>query len=723
MAATLTREQQLRTWQSLQAALKDVPLDWIDIDDVAGLSDDALQARIDTQQANIDANAGAGPAVRAPVDLNAEYEPLEDDADIPAAPAGLRAQAIKTLKTPDVSSPADMAYFHALLGAYSASQSYTVPDLAFDDVITEAEQKAANDIATRLEAGENAPQIEQAFDAAGATLAEQERLAQIAEQERLAREAAAARQQGNLETAVDSHLAAAGYIKPELIGELTDEQRANVLKQFAIEHAEVLRAQGTETFQMSESLTGQLQKSFKDDIIVGDKALSVLTVGRQGEAMADEVETWLESGDPKQIMMAQATIGVQVTGAIDNATYTAGNMYIAAPYATSLDELNFIENANGSINPTLMSIAANEGKIYMPTLDELRAAGVSDAVLESIEAAQPASELLSARAALKGRDLSTFNEEERKVWVSDTREELIASQFRENPDLYKQIVEGRNELAKTHTLDVTVATPQAEQAAFNDLYDSIPDALVEGDGARVILASTGEAIDDVPPGVRELITARASVERAEQAYNEVNMQVGGMRTDPETGKEYYYDVGQERMKAEDVLEEAQNGYMAIEDGLKADGTYGEAVAYLKAIQNGETPPRTLIADQGDDPIVTGTVETDGASLDADEVPIASPTGFNAGMIGAESSLWDNTVTEGGLNEFYPSDYQGTMAMFDENGQFLGSFVKQSDVAEGHQPNTEMNFTQAVEARLAESAASKDPTVTVANNGDKPILGF
>lgn len=496
--ATLSRQQLLQTWQGLQALIKGLPSGMVPTASVEGLNDEALIARINSQLTSIDNNASLGR--QAAVNPDGPVPDLSQPGALPVRP-GARGAAISTIKTAlNTPADADMGQFNALLAAYADGYEFTIPDFALDDTITDSERQAAEEIVRRLEAGENAPEIRAAFGAQATTIAEQQRIAAEAEAARLAAEESAARQQANLESAVDAHLAATGYIKPEQIGRLTDNQRANWLTEFLKDNQIQLTAEGAASMKYGDLGDQQNAAINAETVKIQPAALEILAAGRQGDHMAEEVKQWLDGGDTAQIMMAQATIGVGVTGDIDSVTHAMGEQYIQASYAASLNEIPGLLNPGGSVNPSLTWEAANEGRLYMPSAEELRAAGVDEATLASIEAAPPASELLPQRAALEGKAMEDFTDADRLVWVSDTREELIANAYIANPQLYESVIAARNTVAATTTLaaappvDVEApsielpvvevapadATPLEERAAANnplDLRATNPDVI------------------------------------------------------------------------------------------------------------------------------------------------------------------------------------------------------------------------------------------------------
>lgn len=490
--ATLNRQQLLQTWQGLQGLIKGVPSELVPTTSVEGLSDDALRAYIDSQLTSIDNNANVG---RAPsVDPNG---PVPDLSQPSAAATGARTYAINTIKTALTDpSGVDMGRFHALITAYAEGHELTIPDLANDSIITDSERKAAEEIVRRLEANENAPEIRAAFGTQAKTLAEQQRVAQAAEAARLEAERTAAIQQDNLENAVDAHLASLGYIQPGQIGKLNDNQRANHLTQF-IKDNELELGIGTLGTQQQDAINFA-------DAKIKPGALKVLAAGRRGDHMGEEVKQWLENGansnDPLQIMMAQATLGVQVTGTLDAVTHASAEAYIKAPYATSLSDNPGLLNSTGAVSPSQAWDAANEGRLYTPSIEELRAAGVDEARLAMIEAARPAAELVPLRAALNDKPFEEFTDTDRAVWVADTREELIANTYLAHPEVYNKVITARNEIAANTTLAVAPpvdvkaaatalpvvdvapedATPLEENAAANnplDLRATNPDIL------------------------------------------------------------------------------------------------------------------------------------------------------------------------------------------------------------------------------------------------------
>src|SRR5690606_16201161 len=88
----------------------------------------------------------------------------------PAGP-GARKTAIDTLKS-GLADPgkADMGRFHSLLAAYTDKHKFTIPDLAFDGKVSDAEKKAAETVIQRLEAGESSATIRAAFGTQAATM-------------------------------------------------------------------------------------------------------------------------------------------------------------------------------------------------------------------------------------------------------------------------------------------------------------------------------------------------------------------------------------------------------------------------------------------------------------------------------------------------------------------------------------------------------------------------
>lgn len=584
--ATLTRQQMISTWQGLQGMLRGLPSGDVPTTQIEGLSDSALLSRIRLQQTSIDNNAairGRSPAF----DPNGRVPTLGSG---PQETAGARAAAITTLKR-GIENPSqvDSGQFHAIIAAYSDGQKFTIPDLSFDRSISDAEKKAASEIARRLEAGENAPAIRQAFGAQANVIQQQQRTAAEAAAREAAEAQTRARAQQNLHTAVDSHFAAMGMIKPEAIGSLSGVQRANYLTQFMRDNAIALQRQGS-----ASSAFGNLtrQQAAAIDMTgtqgVTANALVILQSGRQGTHMAEEVRNWLESGNREQIMMAQSTIGATVTGEIDVDTHRAGLQYVTAPYATKLEDLSFVRNPTGTINPSLLWEAANKGTLYIPTDAELRAAGVTDDQIATLQGTRPANELVAARAALRDKPRDQFTAEDRAVWVADTREELVANMYLENPALYTKVIEARNAVAATSTLNVTAPVAAVQQQQFLQNFDSIPQTRVGEGGA--LTTATGQALpENLPAGVREMIDAKRLVESAEENLRRVTIQPGGTRIDPATGRELMIDAAQERLKATRAVDQAYAGYDTTEQSLRTNGTFDQVMSYIDQMNKGITP--------------------------------------------------------------------------------------------------------------------------------------
>ncbi len=660
----------LKTWQGLQGMLKGLPSDMVPVTSVNTLSDAALQASIDAQLTSVDNNADI-PGQRAAMDPNGAVPNLSNGNAFTAKP-GARSAAINALKTA-VASPAtaDLGQFHAVLGAYSDQLELTVPDFKFDDIITDSERIAAEQIAARLEAGETAPQIRAAFTAQGATIQQQQAAAAKAEADRKAAEEAARIQQSNLQGGVDAHLAAMGYIKADQIGLLTAQQRANWVTQFMIDRAPVLTRDGSASNKYGD--LGQQQAAAVNmgaDYGVNPAALEILNAGRAGEQMQTEVKAWLESGDVNQIKMAQATLGISVTGVVDNATYTAGAAYITKGVATSLSGIPHIQNVTGSINPSLTWKAANEGSIYIPTVEELRAAGLSEAQLEMIAAAKPASEILSARQALSGKPRDQFTEADKDIWVQDTREELIANAYINDPALYTRVTTAHNAALAGQTLNVSApASAAAQQQEFVANYNSIPVTVASADPNAITMAD-GRVFADLPPGVKDMFEAKRAVEEAERSLQQVNMQTGGFRTDPQTGQEYYYDLAQERLKAEAVADSTYVIYDAKELELRQNGTFGTVMEYIRKIETGEIQPSPPAGN-------TTTPQSDTPAVDT-EILTSSTRGL---WVGTENI--DVPVGKGDR-------------LFNADGSFNGTFNVQTDQPTGAAIAIDQRFQSALD---------------------------
>lgn len=471
----LTREQLEQTWRGLQALSKNVPASDIPDSMTRGFSDTALHAIVKGQLVNLDGNATVGPRFGRRMTGSPDTVEKLDAEDAGAKPKGMRDAARNTIKTaldaPDAAGM-DLTSFHALLAANTDQLGINIPDFAFDDKITPAERTAAERIATGLEQGKPVADIQKSF-ATSATQIKADQ-AQAETQARLAAE-----QQQSLTTSADAHFAAAGYIDADQIGQLTDVQRGAMLTQFMKDNATRLQAPGTASAKIG-NLAGQQEAAinFNNGYTLNPAALDILRTGVEGAQLGESVETWLESGDPNQIRMAQAAIGHPVTGVLDKDTHTAGTNYIRAGYATDLNDIPAFKGITGKgIDPSQVYDAANNGQLYMPSDADLQAAGMDAGALEAIKAAPDAAELLPKRELLKDKDHSEFTSDDKVTWVSDTRQEMIAQQFMADPELYKRVIDMRNERAQTATVDAEPTALKTEQAKS---YEAIPSKVPPG---------------------------------------------------------------------------------------------------------------------------------------------------------------------------------------------------------------------------------------------------
>lgn len=468
----LPREQLEQTWRGLQALSRNVPASAIPSTMTQGFSDTALRSIIKGQVASLDGNASFAQG-RSRLPDTDKVERL--DADSGKKPRGMRDAARDTIKAAlENTAPAgaDLTSFHALLAAHTDQLGTNIPDFAFDGTITASERAAAVRIAQGLEQGQPAAEIRKSFATSASQIKTDQ--AQAEAQSRIA-----AQQQQGLDTTADSYLAAAGYIDPDRIGALSATQRGAALTQFMKDHAERLQASGTAAARIG-NLAEQQEAAidFANGYALKPDALAILRTGMEGAQLGESVKAWLESGDPNQIRMAQAVMNHPVTGTLDTDTHAAGTAYVRTAYASDLKDIPALRNTTGTdVDPSRVYAAANNGRLYMPTDAELEAAGMDPGLREAIKAAPDAGTLLPQRAALKEKDAAAFTEQDKVVWASDTRQELIAQQFMADPALYKQIVEARNARMKDAAIDAEPTSRQVEQAQN---YDAIPKEVPTG---------------------------------------------------------------------------------------------------------------------------------------------------------------------------------------------------------------------------------------------------
>ncbi len=504
-------EQQVSIFQGLQSIVMDTNPDAIGTSRFEGLSEAGRSAQIDMMNLHNGTVFSRGLVRTGPVELtNANPQAFsEDEISQTGGPPQLRAQVQEILGKGQAANPMQ---FEAILAFYNA-------DVELDGTLTAEEIAQGATLSQSLESGDSAPEIRNAFDTARTQAAAEEARQQAAAE-------AAQRAEGMLETNIDAALAAQGYIEPGQ--ELTDQQRAIALNTFMKENSFAVHA----AYGGEKTLVDIQSEAFGGDFEnwqVSSAALGIVSVNfeKDGLHMAEEVKAWLESGDPAQIQMAQAVIGVDATGTLSTQTYEAGNAYLNQDYATKLGDIPAFSNGEtGGFQPVKVYTAARDGTLYTPETDEeMRAAGFTDGQIEAINAAVSTEELNDVLA--KGEE--NWTEADREILGGYSREEMIAQMYINDPALYERVIENRNDVnvalddslrqerlvdvaqnaaVESRELDAQADTLEEQILPDSERFDVVLGAL--SDGSVTIGA-------DSPPELAELASRYGTLVVAEEA--------------------------------------------------------------------------------------------------------------------------------------------------------------------------------------------------------------
>lgn len=264
--------------------------------------------------------------------------------------------------------------------------------------------------------------------------------------------------QHSLHQAIDAALAVKGYVRPEQIGELTENQRANALNQYMLDNQVQLQAQlGVNIIEIQRRAYANIDNN---DFQVMPQALAIVDVGLQGRHLAEEVRAWIESQDPDLVKMAQVVIGLPVTGTIDAETLHLGKAFIQAEYENAFDGLEFVLSYTGMLDLGALFEAANNGELYVPRtpdgaidLGVLQSAGFDEATIELINLLPTSAEAIELRERERVGELLT-DAERSLAYHTDTQEALIAGQYATDHDFYREVIRMRNAMVEDLTLDV-----------------------------------------------------------------------------------------------------------------------------------------------------------------------------------------------------------------------------------------------------------------------------
>lgn len=262
----------------------------------------------------------------------------------------------------------------------------------------------------------------------------------------------------SLQQAVDAALAVKGYIQPEQIGDLTENQRANALNQYMLDNQEQLQAQlGVNIIEIQRRAYANIDNN---DFQVVPQALAIVDVGLQGRHLAEEARAWIESQNPDQVRMAQAVMGMPATGITDAETLHSAKAFIRSEYNEDFDDLQFVRSYTGMLDLGALFEAANNGELYVPRtpdgaidLGVLQSAGFDDATIELINLLPTSAEAIELRERDRAGELLT-DAERSLAYHTDTQEAQIARQYATDHDFYREVIRMRNDIVENLTLEV-----------------------------------------------------------------------------------------------------------------------------------------------------------------------------------------------------------------------------------------------------------------------------
>jgi len=500
----LSKEQLVQTIQGLTAVAHGVEdASEIDVSRFEDASPEALQLVIDKQ---------LGPQVAPPQGVNSNVRglrgsrlPQEGDAnlnfgeeeDLSTGSAPVQQKVKDTLTKGLAGDPAaDMMQFHAIMAFYGGH------NVNFDGVISDAERQTATDLLDQLNQGVNPDQTRTYF-----TEEAQRAEAEAAAAEQAAQQAALEQKLAN----IDATLAARGYMDLDHMYSLTDTSEIETYRAAAVNN--FLSKDGNH-----ESISAEHGINFIDaqqrilvepgrDISIQDPdfALDIVRTKLNDRHMGERVEKMLESGDSNQIKQAQSILGVDATGVVDAETFRLGKDYIREGYESTFENNEFLKGFNGQMDMEIIASAANNGELYIPTgadgnidFDALRAAGMSDIAIQAIQFNPTYAEAMD-----QGLNYAT------------TQQEAIAIEYMNNPALYQAVIDARNEMASSRTLDVEVQantqvqanTPEATAEGSNPEVETIVapydlKRIIEGDLVQLVEYVETQGID-LPEGAQE----------------------------------------------------------------------------------------------------------------------------------------------------------------------------------------------------------------------------
>ncbi|MCB1530074.1 MAG: hypothetical protein KDJ42_03580 [Alphaproteobacteria bacterium] len=558
----------------------------------------------------------------------------EEDAD---PRTGTREAARSVLDKGIKGAGPDMLEFHALLAVYGGNP-------VFDDTISAAEKADAQRIADGLAKGQSINSLRGDFASSARDAAAKAAEAKLA-----------AVTQSELEVNVDAALAARGLIRPDQIGTLTEMQRAQGLNELMATDSEYMQQEGV--FE-----EGRMRLDHVQDMAFGEKgwqvqsgALDVARAGVNGMHMAEEVQTWMESGDANQIKMAQAVLGIPSTGRIDRATLDAGNDYIRAGYQTDFEDLNFVENATGSTNPTMVFNAANGGRLYVPDVGteqgvaELKAAGLSD-------------DQITAMKSLPSAQDEGVDPEAPGV---TTREEFMAREYMGDHAVYTKVIEARNEHAAARTLDAQASTLKTEfENSAESLYPRLNvDVLAE--------------MKENPPELRDMVAGKSRMlDHRERLVNFL---------------EHRGEDGQKHAEAIRNLDgEELVGYLK-QNRIALLNVHAETDHYMDAIRRGHTEYKNAVVMTTGEPDKIAAIERSIKAAGEPEPAIGDPKEMIAKSQSPVKAAVDNSAIKAAPSEYKPKSFEEQLANMKK---YIASSIENE-----------------IDRRAAAAASGKDATVT------------